>query len=167
MVGAAQRLHQVPLRRKGARLGPGQPVRPGDVHGQQVTAVRAGRDPGGPADQRIAFRAAGERDHHPLPRLPGAGDVVGGPVPLQPLVDLVGQPEQGELAQRGQVAGPEVVVQRGVDLVSRVDVAVCHPAAQRLRRHVHDLDLVRGADHGIGHRLPLRYPGDLQHDVVE
>jgi hypothetical protein len=88
-------------------------------------------------------------------------------IALQALVHLVGQPEQGQFAQRGQVAGAEVVGQRGVDLLRRVDVAVCHPAAQRLRGHVHQFDLVGRADHGVRHGLPLRHAGDLLHDVVQ
>ncbi len=111
--------------------------------------------------------AAGQRDHDPLAGLPGAVDAVLGPVPLQALVHLVGQPEQGQLAQGGEVAGAEVVGQRGVDLLRRVDVPVRHPAAQRLRGDVDQLDLVRGADHGVRHGFPLRHPGDLLHYVVE
>ena len=116
---------------------------------------------GGPPDQRVALRAAGERDDDPLARLPGGGDVVLGPVLLQALVDLVRQPQQRQLAQRGQVAGPEVVGERGVDLLRRVDVPVRHPAAQRLGGHVDQLDLVGRADHRVGHGLPLHHPGDL------
>ena len=75
-------------------------------------------------------------------------------VVLQRLVDLVGDPEQGQLAQRGEVADPEVVAQRGVDLLGRVDVAVRHPPPQRLGRHVDQLDLVGGAHDGVGHASP-------------
>ena len=88
-------------------------------------------------------------------------------VALQPLVDLVRQPQQRELAQRRQVADPEVVGERRIDLLGLVDVAVRHPAAQRLGRHVDQLDLVGGPDDRVGHRLPLRYAGDLLDDVVE
>ena len=137
------------------------------MHGQQVAARGPGGDPGGPPDQRLALGPAGQRDHHPLPGLPGALDLVLDAVPLQALVHLVGQPEQRELAQRGEVPGAEVVGQRRVDLLRRVDVPVRHPAAQRLRRHVDHLDLVGGADDGVGHGLPLRHPGDLLDHVVE
>ena len=167
VVAAAQRLGQPPLRGQRGRVGPGQPVGPGDVHGQQVPAGGPGGDPGRPPDQRLALGTAGQRDHHPLAGLPGALDAVLGPVALQPLVDLVGQPEQGQLAQRGEVAGPEVVGQRRVDLLGRVDVAVRHPAAQRLGGHVDELDLLGGADHRVRHGLPLRHAGDLLHHVVQ
>jgi len=90
-----------------------------------------------------------------------------GPVLLQPLVDLVGQPEQRQLAQRGQVPRPEVVGERRVDFLRRVDVAVRHPPAQRLGGHVDELYLVGGPHHGVGYGLPLRHPGDLLDDVVE
>ena len=88
-------------------------------------------------------------------------------VTLESFIDLVGQPQQGELAQRRQVADPEVVGERRVDLLGLVDVAVRHPAAQRLGRHVDELDLVGRPDDGVGHRLPLRDAGDLLDDVVE
>ena len=79
-----------------------------------------------------------------------------GAVAVELVVDLVGQPQQRQLPQRGEVADPEVVGQGGVDLLGPVDVAVRHPAAQRLGRHVDELDLVGASDHLVGHRLPLR-----------
>jgi hypothetical protein len=166
MVGAAQGLGEPPLRRQRGGIGSGQPVRAGHVHGEQVAAGRARGDPGRPPDDRVALGTAGQRDHDPLARLPGAVDVVRHPVALQPLVDLVGEPEQGQLAQRGQVADAEVVGERGVDLLGLVDVAVRHPAAQRLGRHVDELDLIRGAHDSVGDGLALRHAGDLLDDVV-
>ena len=167
VVGAAQRFGQPPLPGQRGRVGAGQAVGPGHVHGQQVAARRPGRDPRGAPDQRVALRAAGERDDDPLPGLPGAPDAVRGPVGLQALVHLVREPQQGQLAQRGQVPGAEVVGQRRVDLLRGVDVPVRHPPPQRLRRHVDQLDLVGGADHGVGDGFPLRHAGDLLHHVVE
>ncbi len=137
------------------------------MQGEQVSAGGPGRDPGSPADQRVAFRAAGQRDHHPLPGFPGRPDVVRLAIALQSFVHLVGQPQQRELAQRGQVADPEVVGEGRVDLLGGVDVPVRHPAAQCLRRHVDELDLVGGPDHRVGNRLPLRHAGDLLDDVVQ
>ena len=167
VVGAAERLGEPALRGQFRRVGAGQPVGPGDMHGEQVAARGAGGDPGRAADQRLTLLAAGERHHHPFPRLPGAVDVVRGPVALQSLVHLVGQPEQGQLTQGGQVAGAEVVGQRGIDLLRRVDVPVRHPAAERLGRLIDQFDLVGGAHHGVGDRLPLRHAGDLLDHVVE
>ena len=167
VVGAAQRLDQPPLLGQRGRVRAGQAVGPGHVHGEQVPAGGPGGDPCPAADQLLAFRASGQRDHHALAGLPGAADAVLGAVALQALVHLVGQPQQGQLAQGGEVAGAEVVGQRGVDLLRRVDVAVRHPAAERLRGDVDQLDLVGGADHGVRDGFPLRHAGDLLHDVVE
>ena len=167
VVGPAQGLDQAALLGERGRIGAGQAVRLGDVHREEVAAGRAGGDPGRAPDQRVALGSPGERDHHPFPRFPDPVDVVRRPVPLQPLVDLVGQPEQGEFAKRGQVPGAEVVRQRRVDLLRRVDVAVGHPAAQCLRRHVDELDLVGGADDRVGDGFPLRHAGDLLDHVVQ
>ena len=160
VVAAAERLDQQPLLLQGGEAGSGQTVAAGDVDGQQFTAGGAGGDPGGAADQRLALGAAGERDDDALACLPGRGDAVLLAVALQPLVDAVGQPQQGQLAQRGEVAGPEVVAQRGVDLVGLVDVAVRHPPAQRLGGHVDEFDLLGGADDRVGHGFALRDAGD-------
>ena len=120
-----------------------------------------------PPDQRVALGAAGERDDDPLAGLPGAGDVVVGPVPVELVVDLVGQPEQASSRSAVRLPIAEVVGQRRVDLLRRVDVPVRHPPAQRLRGHVDQFDLVGAADDLVGHGLPLRHPGDLLDDVVE
>ena len=88
-------------------------------------------------------------------------------VVLQRVVDLVGHPQQRQLAEGAEVADPEVVAERGVDLLGGVDVAVGHPPAQRLGRHVDQLDLVGGADDLVGDRLPLLDAGDALDDVVE
>ena len=46
---------------------------------------------------------------------------------LETLVDPVGQPRECELPQGGEVAGPEVVGESGVDPLGRVDVAAREP----------------------------------------
>ena len=79
-----------------------------------------------------------------------------GPVGAQGRVDLVGEPEQRELAQGGEVAEPEVVAQRGVDARCRVDETLREAVPQRLRGEVDQLDLVGAAQHGIRDRLALR-----------
>ena len=134
-------------------------VRPGvgdDVDADQLALGPLG-DAGGPADQVVGAGRAGEGDDDPLAGLPRAGDAVALAVVLQRVVDAVGDPQQRQLAQRRQVAGPEVVAERGVDLLRAVDVAVGEPPAQRLRRHVDELDLV-GARARRG-RAPSRAGG--------
>ena len=167
VVGAAERLDQEALRGQRPLTGPGEAVGPGDVHGQQVAAAGPGRDPRRAADERLALASPCQGDHDALPGLPGPGDVVLLAVGLQRVVHAVGGPEQGQLAQGVEVPGSEVVGERGVDLLGGVHVAVGHPALQRLGGHVHQLDLVRGADHGVGHRLALGHAGDLLDDVVD
>nr|BFE73563.1 hypothetical protein GCM10020092_068640 [Actinoplanes digitatis] len=167
VVGAAEALDQDPLSGQRRRVGTGQAVVARYMHGQQVGTLGAVGDPGGPADQGVALRAAGERDDDAFPGLPGGVDPVGGAVGVELVVDLVGEPEQGQLAQGGEVAGAEVVAERGVDLLRPVDVAVRHPPAQRLRGHVDQLDLLGGADHRVGHGLALLDAGDLRDHVVE
>ena len=135
----------------GQQLGPGGPL------GQPRAA----------ADQGLALGAAGDRDDDPLLGRPGVLDLVGPSVVTERVVDPVGQPEQGELAQRGQVADPEVRRQRGVDVLGLVDVAVRHPPTQRLGGHVDELDLVGGADHLVGDGLALADAGDPLDLVVE
>ena len=88
-------------------------------------------------------------------------------VVVEGVVDPVGDPQQGQLAQRAEVAVAEVVGQGGVDLLGRVDVAVGHPPAQRLGGHVDELDLVGGPHEGVGDRLALGDAGDALDDVVE
>ena len=65
VVGATEAFGQGPLPGQVPRHGAGEAVAAGDVHGQQVRALGAGGDAGGAADQRVAFRAAGQRDHDP------------------------------------------------------------------------------------------------------
>ena len=167
VVGAAQRFDEGTLPGQMGRARAGEPVRSADVHGEQVTPRHPGGDPGRSADQRVALRPAVQADGNPLPRFPKPDDVVLAAVALHLLVDLVGQPKQGELAQRGEIADPEVIGQSGVDLVCAVDVAVGHPAAQRLGGHVDKLDLVGAAHPGVRHGFPLHHPSDLGDDVVE
>ena len=137
------------------------------MYGEQVAAAGPGCDACRAADQCLALGSAGEGDDDALTGLPGPGDVVGLPILLQRVVDPVGGPEQSQLAERVEVAGPEVVRQGRVDLLGRVDVAVGQASSQRLGGHVLELDLVGRPHHGVGNRLALRYTGDLLDHVVD
>ncbi len=167
VVAAAEGLDELALLGERAGGGAGQAVAAGDVDGQQVPAGGAVGDPGGAADQGLALGAAGEGDHDPLAGLPDPVDAVGRAVVAQALVHPPGDPEQGELAQGGEVADPEVVRECGVHLLRLVDVAMGHPAAQRLRGHVDEFDLVGPADHLVRDGLALGDAGDLPDDVVQ
>ena len=137
------------------------------MDGEQVTSGHARGNPGRAAYESVPLGPSREAYHDPLARLPETGNVMLPPVALHLLVDLVGKPEQGKFPQRREVADPEVVRQRSVNLVCGVDVAVRHAAPQRLGRHVDKLNLVRGAHDGVRHGFPLNDSGNLRHDVVE
>ena len=136
------------------------------MHGDQVGvealghARRATHEP-------VAVRRPREGDQDPLARLPGLGDAVPDAVLGEALLDPVGDPEQRELAQRGQVAGAEVVAEGGVDALGRVDVAAREPRADRLDGEVDELQLVGAAHDLVRDRLSLRDAGDLLDHVVE
>ncbi len=148
------------------RGGFGKSVVIADVDPEEV-ALRAGGHAGGPPDELLPARRAGEGDHHPFPGFPRADDPVRRHVALQRVLDPVGDPEQRQLAQGGQVADAEVVAEGGVDLLGGIDVAVGHPAPERLRAHVDELDVVGGPDHRVGNGLALDHPGDLVDHVVD
>jgi len=128
--------------------------------------VRAVGHAGGPADQVLATRGPGDGDDDALPRLPLAVDAMGLAVVAQRRIDPVRGPQQGQLPEGGEVARPEVVGERSVDLVRAVDVAVRHPSTEGLGCHVDQLDLLRGPHHLVGHRLELLDARDLLDHVV-
>ena len=80
---------------------------------------------------------------------------------------LAGQPQQGKLTERGQVRSLEPAAQRCPGPLRRIDVPIRQPFLQRLRRHVHQFDLARGADHRIRHGFPVWDAGNLLHHVAK
>jgi hypothetical protein len=81
-------------------------------------------------------------------------------VPLKVLRQRSSQPPQGELAQGQQGPDAERTGQRCLSVSAWVDAAAGYPVSQYFRRHVHQLDLVRGADDRVRHGLPGRDTGD-------
>ena len=150
-----------------ADRGADQAVAAQHVHGEQLGRAGSFGDAGRAAQHRFALRATGERDHDPFPGLPDVGDPLVGAVALEGDLDLVGHPEQGHFAQRGEVVRLEVVGHGGIHPLRRVDVAVRQPPAQRLRGDVDQLDLFGAAHHLVGDRLLLAHSGDPLDDVVE
>jgi len=135
------------------------------VHADELAAA-ALRDAGCPAHEPFPAFGARQRHDHSLACLPGLADAVTLPILLDSLLDLVGDPEQGELAQGAEVAGPEEVAERAVDAVGRVDVAAGEARSHGLGSEVDELHLLGLAHYGVGDRLLLRYAGDLRDHVV-
>ncbi len=146
---------------------PGEPIGARDIHGVQVTAGAARGGASAAAQKPGTLGPPGDGNNDPLPGGPASRDAVVVPVAFDGFIDPVGEPKQGELTQGAEVADPEVLRQGGVDLRRLVDVAVGHPAPQRLGRHVDELDLVGGAHDLVGHRLLLGDAGDRGNDIVE
>ena len=121
----------------------------------------------GAPDQDVTAGSPGERNDDALTCLPRALDAVVLEVLLEILLDAVGDPEQRDLAERRQVPRPEVVGERGVDALGRVDVAVCHPAPDRFGCHVDQLDLLGLPDDRVRDRLLLLDARDAFNDVVD
>ncbi len=143
-----------------------EPVRRPHVDAHEI-GVGSRCHAGTPPDEQLASRRSCQGDHDPLPGLPGLADAVSLSVLREAFVDPVREPEQRELAQRGEVADAEVVSERGVDLLCGVDVPVRHPSPQGLGRHVDELDLVCAPDDGVRDGLSLSHAGDALDDVVE
>ncbi|MGY4247384.1 hypothetical protein ACVIIZ_008792 [Bradyrhizobium sp. USDA 4523] len=101
------------------------------------------------------------------PAGPGAGNRIGLHVIEQLLVDPLGGAAQRQLAQRGQIAGREVVFQRPLGLLGHVDLALLQPLDQIVGRQVDQLDRIGTIDHRVRHRLAHPHMGDLRDDVVE
>ena len=148
-------------------VAPGRESGVGDDVDADQLALRPLGDACRAADEVIRPGRPGQGDHDAFARLPRAGDAVALAIVLEGVVDAVGDPEQGQLAQRRQVARPEVVGEGGVDLLRAVDVAVGQAAAQRLGRHVDELDLVGDAHGVVRDRLPLADARDPLDDVVQ
>ena len=165
-VGPTDLLHELTLAIEAGGGPTGEPVLRPHVNGKQV-ALRPRCHPRCPPHEAFTVGGARQRDDDALPRLPRPVDAVPLPVVEERIVDAVGDPEQGELPERAQVPRPEVVPERGVNPLSGIDVAVCHPAADGLGSHVDELDLVRTPHHRVGDGLLLLDPGDLLDDVVD
>src|SRR5215469_7907736 len=93
-----------------------------------------GGDPCRPADQRLALRAAADRDYHALPDVTAAQILAAGPVRQGAARERGGFPPEGKLAQRRQDSSVECPAQRALGLLCRVDAAAGHPVSQCLRR---------------------------------
>ena len=121
----------------------------------------------GVAHEARGARVLADADEDALARRPGAGNGVGLHVGEQLLVDALGGAAQRQLAQRGEIAGREIMLQRALGLLRHIDLAVLQPLDQVVGREVDQLDGVGAVEHGIRHRLAHAHMGDLGDDVVE
>ena len=104
---------------------------------------------------------------HPLPRLPGIGNVLLRTVGRESLINLVRQPQQGKLPQCSQIAHPKIIIQRWGNARFFIDLAITQAGAQELRGYIHQLDLIRRTHHLVWHRLLRGNTGDLLYYVIE
>ena len=114
-----------------------------------------------------AARIAADAGQHALAGRPGPRDRVGLHVADHLLVDPLRRAAQREFAQRGQVAGREVVADGALGLVRHIDLAVLQALDQVVRRQVDQLDVVGLVDDRIRHGLAHADAGDLRDDVVQ
>jgi hypothetical protein len=68
----------------------------------------------------------------------------------QLLVDPLGGAPQRQLAQRGQVARREIMLQRALGLLGDVDLALLQPLDQVVGREIDQLDGVGAVEHRSG-----------------
>ena len=85
----------------------------------------------------------------------------------QLIVDPLRGAAQRELAQRGQIAGLEIVANRTLRLVRDVDLAFVQPLDQVVRGEIDDLDVVGLVENAVGHGLAHPNAGDARDDVVD
>ena len=160
----------------------GQPQRVGDpvalLVGQLQAAPRldAERGPGrmqpvgqplGVAHEPGRARILADADQDALARRPRPGDGVGLHVGEQLLVDALGGAAQRQLAQRGQIARREIMLERALGLLGDVDLALLQPLDQVVGREVDQLDGVGAVEHRIRHGLAHAHMRDLRDHVVE
>ena len=163
---AAETLHERPLTVERAGGAGGEAVLRADVHGDQVALHALGHAPRTPYEA-IVVLGAREGDDDALARLPRPLDPLIPSIRVERLLDAVGHPEERELSEGPEVPDAEVVAERRVDPLGRIDVAVGHPPPERLGAHVDELDLIGPPNDLVGDRLALRDPGDPLDHVVE
>ena len=129
--------------------------------------VQPVRQPLGVAHQPGCARVFADANQDALARRPGAGDGVGLHVGEQLLVDPLGGAPQRQLAQRGQIARREIMLQRAFGLFGDVDLALLQPLDQVVRREVDQLDGIGAVEHRIRHGLAHPHMRDLRDHVVE
>ena len=125
------------------------------------------RQPFGIAHEAGRPRIFAHAGQDALARRPRPRDRMGLHVREQLLVDAFRGAAQRQLAQRRQVAGREVVIQRALGLLGNVDLPLLEPFDEVVRGQIDELDGVGAVEHRIGDRLAHTDMGDLGNDVIE
>ena len=113
----------------------------------------------GPPQRSPAFRRLVDQSHDSLGHRADVKAALADD-PFELLVDLAGDESQRQVAQGGQVGLGEELLERHRGTFGRIDVAVAHPLPERVRAHVHQLDLVGGPDHLVWDSLADRHVQD-------
>ena len=142
-------------------------VAPGLDMDRRPGRLQAVRHPFGVAHHVDAARIAADAGQHALAGRPGPGDRVGLHVADHLFVDPLRRATQREFAQRGQIAGREIVTDCALGLVRHIDLAVLQALDQVVRRQIDQFDVVGLVDDRIRHRLAHPDPGDPRDDVVQ
>ena len=101
------------------------------------------------------------------PAAHGPGDRMGAHVRQQLVVDALRGPPQRQLAQRGQIAGLEVVPHGALGLLRHIDLAFVQPLDQVVGRDIDDLDIIGVIEDAVGHGLAHADARDPRDHVVE
>ena len=129
--------------------------------------VNAVGEPLGIAHQPRRARILADANQDALARRPGTGNRIGLHVGEQLLIDPLGGAPQRQFAQRGEIAGRKIMLQRALGLPGDVDLALLQPLDQIVGREVDQLDRMGAVEHRIRHRLAHADMSYLRNDVVE
>ncbi len=148
------------------RLGEAMVARRLDVDRRPMRAETVGDAP------RIAHegercRALADADQETVACRPRTGDGMRAHIGEHLLVDALRRATQRQLAQRRQIAGLEIVLERALGLMRNVDLALVQALNEIAGGEVDKLDLVRLVQHAVRQRLAHADTGDLRDDVVE
>ena len=125
------------------------------------------RQPLGVAHQPGGLEVLAHAHQDALAGGPGTRNGLGLHLLEQLLVHPLGGAAERQLAQRREVGGREIVLERALGLLGNVDLALFQPLDQVVGREIHQLDGVGPVEDGIGHRLAYAHARDLGHYVVQ
>ena len=83
------------------------------------------------------------------------------------LIDGLSRSPKGELPQRGEIAGREIVLKSVFGGLGDVNLSFFQPLNEIVRRDIDNLDVVGAIDYRVGNCLSNPDLGDLGHDIIE